>query len=279
MRSQLVSGGSFSPIQKAKISQASFCIPVVSEPLDSFRTCAETLGQRFRRYILPFHQAFQRTCKAAQKVPAGSTNYHYSNAVGRENSIQIRVNSPLSCIFIPPLFCILSPPSTAVDFERKTITIKHTVNEVTLNGKQTVIEKDRTKTKSSYRSLPLIEPFEELLHKFKAVQEQNRKVCGRAYSKDYLEYIYVDELGERIKPGYITQNFEITLKNHGMRKIRFHDSRHSCASLLYAHGVSLKEIQEWLGHSDISTTSNIYTHLDFKSKIASANAIIGVYSG
>ena len=52
---------------------------------------------------------------------------------------------------------------------------------------------------------------------------------------------------------------------------------HSCASLLYANGVSLKDIQEWLGHSDISTTSNIYTHLDFSSKVASANAIIGVY--
>jgi len=46
---------------------------------------------------------------------------------------------------------------------------------------------------------------------------------------------------------------------------------------LYANGVSLKEIQEWLGHSDIATTSNIYTHLHFSSKVASANAIMGVY--
>jgi integrase len=165
----------------------------------------------------------------------------------------------------------------AIDFEKKTLTIKHTVTEVTLDGKITTIAKDRTKTKSSYRTLPLVAPFEELLHRLKAEQELNQKVCGKAYCKDYLDYIYVNEIGERIKPGYITQHFAIVLKNHNLKKIRFHDLRHSCASLLYANGVSLKEIQEWLGHSDISTTSNIYTHLDFSSKVASANAIIGVY--
>lgn len=61
-------------------------------------------------------------------------------------------------------------------------------------------------------------------------------------------------------------------------RIRYHDLRHSCASLLYANGVSLKEIQERLGHSDIGTTSNIYTHLDFSSKVSSANAILPFYS-
>ena len=59
-----------------------------------------------------------------------------------------------------------------------------------------------------------------------------------------------------------------------MRRIRFHDLRHSCASLLLANDVPMKQIQEWLGHSDFSTTANVYAHLDYHSKITSAEAIL-----
>ena len=154
---------------------------------------------------------------------------------------------------------------------------KHTVTQVNVDGKNITVQKDRTKTKSSYRTLPLVPPFEELLRRLKREQLVNQKVCGAAYCKEYLDYIYVNAMGELVKPNFITQHFEIVLKNHGLKKIRFHDLRHSCASLLYANGVSLKEIQEWLGHSDIGTTSNIYTHLDYSSKVSSANAILAFY--
>ncbi|MDF2721607.1 MAG: site-specific integrase [Paenibacillus sp.] len=83
----------------------------------------------------------------------------------------------------------------------------------------------------------------------------------------------MNKLGDRIKPGYITQHFPIVLEKHGLRHIRFHDLRHSCASLLLANGVSLKEIQEWLGHSHYSTTANIYAHLDYSSKVSSAQVM------
>ena len=61
---------------------------------------------------------------------------------------------------------------------------------------------------------------------------------------------------------------------YGLPRMRFHDLRHSCASLLLANGVPLKQIQEWLGHSDFSTTANIYAHLDYRSKLSSAKAMV-----
>ena len=58
-----------------------------------------------------------------------------------------------------------------------------------MDGKVTMIDKERTKTKSSYRTLPLVKPFEELLLRIKAEQETNRRVCGSAYCRKYLDYI------------------------------------------------------------------------------------------
>lgn len=165
----------------------------------------------------------------------------------------------------------------AIDFEKKRFSIQYTVTETNIGGKQTIVEKERTKTKSSRRTLPIVEPFEKLLLELRTAQEENRRVCGRSYCTDYLEFVYVDELGQRIKPGYITMAFQKLLQKNGLKRIRFHDLRHSCASLLYEHGVSLKDIQEWLGHSTISTTANIYTHLDYSSKETSANAILNVF--
>jgi integrase len=58
----------------------------------------------------------------------------------------------------------------------------------------------------------------------------------------------------------------MVLKKHGLKRIRFHDLRHSTASILYDKGWSLKDIQEWLGHADIETTGNIYTHISNSRK-------------
>ena len=110
----------------------------------------------------------------------------------------------------------------------------------------------------------------------KREQEENRRLCGNCYCQEYLGYIYVNEIGDIMKPNFLTVHFSAVLKENGMPHIRFHDLRHSCASLLFAQGVSLKEIQAWLGHSTIGTTANIYTHLDENNKLSSANAILSI---
>lgn len=161
----------------------------------------------------------------------------------------------------------------AVDFDRNTITIKHTVTECSVDGKVILVKQDRTKTKSSMRTLPLVSAVKERLLELKVEQEENRRLCGRSYIKEYSGYICVNEIGDLIKPGYVTNCFGQLLKEAGLRKIRFHDLRHSCASLLLSNGVPMKQIQEWLGHSDFSTTANIYSHLEYSSKLVSADAL------
>ena len=162
---------------------------------------------------------------------------------------------------------------SAVDFTAKTVSIRHKIlEEETKNG---VVLKgyDVMKTKSSYRTLPLIPHVEEELLAEKVKQAEMRKVMRGSYSKEYTEYICVDALGRLITPQYVSNHFQIILKENGLRKIRFHDLRHSCASLLLANNIPMKMIQDWLGHSDMATTANIYPHIDSSSTVASANTI------
>ena len=161
----------------------------------------------------------------------------------------------------------------SIDFKQGTISVKHTVTSVTLHGKRIDVAQESAKTKSSLRTLPLIGQFSEYFQQVKKMQEYNKKICGNSYNYEYDGYVFVDEMGERMKPEYLTTAFPNFLVRHGLRRMRFHDLRHSCASLLLANGVPLKQIQEWLGHSDFSTTANIYAHLDYSSKISSAQAM------
>lgn len=161
----------------------------------------------------------------------------------------------------------------AIDFENKTIAIRHTVTACVEKGRRIEVAADTTKTASSRRTLPLVPAFQTKLAALKEQQEKNRILCGRSYCTDYLGYVLVDAMGNRLKLSYISTAFPVLLKRNGLRPIRFHDLRHSCASLLLKNGVPMKQIQEWLGHSDFSTTANIYAHLDAGSKLTSAQAM------
>jgi len=148
----------------------------------------------------------------------------------------------------------------AVDFANGVIHIRNTVVEY----QRIVEEKEQTKTKASYRTLPLAKEIADYLQQLQRTQQENREFFGSGYIEN--DFVCKRENGEAFIPNYITSRFLKIVRNHGLPEIRFHDLRHSAASLLLANGFSLKEIQEYLGHGDISTTANIYSHLLFESK-------------
>ena len=166
----------------------------------------------------------------------------------------------------------------AFDFDNKTITIKHKAIETRKDNKRVILLKDKTKNQSSYRTLPLVDDIIVVLQEHKKQIDENKKLCGNSYNKKYLDYICVDSMGKLFRPEYVTDHFTLIMdKNKDiLKKIRFHDLRHSCASLLLAKGIPMKEIQDWLGHSTYSTTANIYAHLEKDTKNKSANVLSNV---
>lgn len=155
-----------------------------------------------------------------------------------------------------------------VNFEAETITIRRTVSKV-----MTVVAKDKTKNNSSRRSFPMTPDVKQLLLDLKQQQAEDRKFFGQEYHDS--DYVFRWQDGRTFSPDYVTDKFPKLLKAAGMPKIRFHELRHSAASNLLNMGFSLKDVQEWLGHSDIKTTANIYGHLDAKRKMAMAEALTG----
>lgn len=162
---------------------------------------------------------------------------------------------------------------SAFDFNHNCFSIRHTVTTCNVKGERVTIKKDKAKNKSSLRTYPLIPFLKERLLEAKKQQEENRKLCGRAYNKEYLGYVCVDVIGNLIKPNYVSSTFGKLLAKNNLRHIRFHDLRHTCASLLLANGVPMEQVKEWLGHSEISTTVDIYGHLQYVTKKQSAAAI------
>jgi integrase len=167
---------------------------------------------------------------------------------------------------------------SSVDFENNQIHIDHKAYVESLKGKAQVCITDVMKTDASKRTLPLIPQVREELLKHKARQEEYRRSFGRSYCKEWTDCVCVDPTGHVLSPDFVTRHFGLLLAEHGLRHIRFHDLRHTCASLLVAQGVPMKQIQLWLGHSTYSTTADIYSHLSTAAMGEPANCIADLFT-
>lgn len=162
-----------------------------------------------------------------------------------------------------------------INFENHTVIIKN--NLIYTNG-HTYIQ--TPKTEESKRTLFVSEQLLNLLKRYKLQQTENKLRYGEYYVKnifDGREYDFVMrwENGHYIHPLYYTNKITKTIKKAGInKKIRFHDLRHTNATLLLKQGIDFKVIQNRLGHEDISTTINIYSHVDLQMQKEATNKLI-----
>ena len=114
----------------------------------------------------------------------------------------------------------------------------------------------------------------EIFQKLFEAKEKNKLLFGKEYIDSPYVFTWID--GHPISPDYISRVFKKLLKKYGYKHIRFHDLRHSCATMMLSKGYALKDVPEWLGHTHIDNTADIYGHLDISRKRKIAKSISGI---
>ncbi len=141
-----------------------------------------------------------------------------------------------------------------VDFENKIIHIRY--NYVMVDGKPVLREK--TKTDSSNRSIIVTERIIKILKDHKHKQKIARIRLGKKYFKSDFVCTWGD--GQPFNPSHLSRSFKLRMEKYGLPAIRFHDLRHSNASLMIDKGAPLKGASERLGHSTVQITQDLYVH-------------------
>ena len=155
----------------------------------------------------------------------------------------------------------------AVDFEDKTISIRATVIK---SGTEVKFVED-TKSRASVRTLPMTDEFAEYLRSVQQRQANDKEKYGNMYQDE--NYVCAAENGEVLNPNRVYERFKKIIRANGLPDIRLHDLRHTAATHLLAMGFSVKDVAYWLGHSQTSTTLDIYAHVLEGSKVDMANAL------
>jgi len=167
-----------------------------------------------------------------------------------------------------------------IDYEKNTILIKN--NLIYSNSKVFI---NTTKTQESERVLYISYELIKLLKSHKTIQSSNKLSYGENYIKNTFnnkEYNFVMtwENGKYVHPNYYTSKFKKVLNNINFdRNIRFHDLRHTNATLMLENGTDLKVIQERLGHADYATTANIYAHVNLEMQKKASGKLTKIIHG
>lgn len=142
-----------------------------------------------------------------------------------------------------------------VDFEQGVVYVHRTVNRVTGHG----FKETEPKTKSSRRKIVLPDIAVQVLKEHRLHQDQMRAKAGEKWYGQGI--IFCNRHGRFLNPERVVAMLHRLLEDAGSPDMRFHDLRHSAATILLVAGVHPKVVQERMGHSSIAMTMDIYSHM------------------
>jgi integrase len=141
-----------------------------------------------------------------------------------------------------------------VDLVKKTLNVRQQLQYV---AKQGYIFRE-PKTNKSKRQVPLTPQVVQVLKEVRKTQAEYKLICEEYHDHDL---VFCLPNGKPLDSTNLTKRFKNLAKNHGYSELRFHDLRHTCATLLLAAGIEAKKVQEILGHESITTTLDVYGHV------------------
>ncbi len=159
-----------------------------------------------------------------------------------------------------------------VDFDSRTVRVRAALQYV--NGSLTLVE---PKTELSRRAIIMPETLVSALRAHRSGQARGRLLSGPDW-KDW-GLVFATPFGTPLDQSRVSKHFKRMLKKAALPDMRFHDLRHSCASLLLAQHVPARVVMEILGHSTISLTMNTYSHVIPALHQEAADRMDGVLRG
>ncbi len=154
-----------------------------------------------------------------------------------------------------------------VDFENRLISVRRTSNYTVERGVYT----DTTKTKQSQRTLKFPNAVFALLKEFKLEQEEEQKRLGNKWHDH--DRLFVNDFGEPLHPNMPYYHLKRFCDKNSLPFYGLHSFRHSFASVLVNEGVDIVSVSGALGHSTVSTTSNIYCHIMENARTRVSDAV------
>ncbi|MFG3001540.1 tyrosine-type recombinase/integrase [Streptomyces sp. NPDC048340] len=154
-----------------------------------------------------------------------------------------------------------------LDLNAGTASIRHSLQRTRTGG----LTHLPTKTRASERRIALPTECIHSLKKHKERQDRERETAGSAWSDG--GHVFTTPAGRPLDPANLTRRFRTFLDRAGLRRIRFHDLRHSTATLLLEQGVDLVVIKELLGHAHIGVTAGVYAHVRLRLQRQAIDAL------